>query len=171
MSATRCEVSWERSLSGFFSIEVLWPFEEIREGCNKASCIEVPHQVSPFSCCPQIVSSKRGAHPDCSAYSAAVISHCGGGYHNAESTHVIVLVTAFFKPHHHRFRMLFWGTASDEQKETALDWFQVFSECYSGYVAARIKPVRYDVTPAEGDQKARAELECETTVEKGSSKK
>lgn len=66
--------------------------------------------------------------------------------------------------------MLLGGTASNEQKKTALDWFEMFSNGYSGYIAARIKLVRYDVTP-EGDQKARVELECETTVEKGSSKK
>ena len=71
---------------------------------------------------------------------------------------------------HHCYKMVFGGTASNEQKEAVLDWFKMNSKCYNGYVAARIKPVRYDVTPAERDQRARAELECETTIEGGSSK-
>ena len=60
--------------------------------------------------------------------------------------------------------MSFGGTATHKQRETVLAWFESVSKSYSGYVAARIKPVRYDVTAAEGDQKARVELECETTV-------
>jgi len=64
--------------------------------------------------------------------------------------------------------MSFGGTATKEQKETVLDWFDMVSKSYSGYVAARIKPVRYDVTRGEGNQKARVELVCETTIEEGS---
>jgi hypothetical protein len=64
--------------------------------------------------------------------------------------------------------MLFGGTATNEQKETVLDWFDLLSKSYSGYVAARIKPVRYDVTWAEGNQKGRVELVCDTTIEEGS---
>lgn len=64
--------------------------------------------------------------------------------------------------------MSFGGTATNEQREIVLDWFGMLSRDYSGHVAARIKPVRYDLTPAEGDRKAKVELECETTVEEGS---
>jgi hypothetical protein len=67
--------------------------------------------------------------------------------------------------------MSFGGTATNEQKETVVGWFEMLSKCYSGHVAARIRPVRYDVTLAEGDQKARVELECETTIEEGPSKR
>lgn len=63
--------------------------------------------------------------------------------------------------------MSFGGTATHEQKETALDWFGNASKCYSGHVVARIKPVRYDVTLAEGDQKGKVVLVCETTIEEG----
>ena len=64
--------------------------------------------------------------------------------------------------------MLFAGTATNEQKETVLDRFEKATTYYSGYVAARIEPVRYDVTQAEGSQKGRVELVCETTIKEGS---
>ena len=60
------------------------------------------------------------------------------------------------------------GTATNEQKETILDRFEKATTYYSGYVAARIKPVRYDVTQPEGNQKGRVELVCETTIKEGS---
>ena len=64
--------------------------------------------------------------------------------------------------------MLFAGTATNEQKETALLWFENATTSYSGYVAARIKLVRYDVTQAEENEKGRVELICETTIKEGS---
>ncbi len=64
--------------------------------------------------------------------------------------------------------MLFAGTATNEQKETVLDWFENATTCYSGHVAARIKPVRCNVTQAEGNQKGRVELVCEITINEGS---
>ena len=63
--------------------------------------------------------------------------------------------------------MLFGGTATDEQKEMVLEWSKNGTKCYSGEIAARLKPVRYDVTLAEGNQKGRVELVCETTIEEG----
>ena len=63
--------------------------------------------------------------------------------------------------------MLFGGTATNEQKEMVREWSEKRTECYSGQIAARLKPVRYDVTLAEGSQKGRVELVCETTIEEG----
>ena len=67
--------------------------------------------------------------------------------------------------------MLFAGTATNGQKETVLNWFEGATTGYSGYVAARIKPVRYDVTQPEGNQKGRVELVCETTIKEGPQKR
>jgi len=74
--------------------------------------------------------------------------------------------TSIFGLHH--CKMSVGGTATDEQKETLLNWINFVSKTYNGYIAARIKPVRYDVTQAEGNQKGRVELVCETTIEEGS---
>lgn len=63
------------------------------------------------------------------------------------------------------------GSATEEQKEIVLAWFNAVCENYGGDVLRKMTVNRYDIEKGSGDSLSmyRGELRCEITIDRGES--